>query len=279
MQLIERVWRTLPEGAKAKVRGVLAAQRIGRLPEPDPRLRDFDTIFDVPTEMSFEERLFLYALVRGTRPSRILEIGTSQGGSAAIFAAALEANGAPGIVVGIDPMPRIELPDEAFHARFHLVTGESPGAIAQAVEAAGGPFDLVLVDGMHIYQQAAADVGGALPFMAPDGYLLFHDSFHFGVSEAIREALEADPTLIDCGYVCNQPRRVGDLLTHAGFRLVRRGPEVVDVLALVKPVWDEVQLPPPHDPDLRNHDIYWCEYVEPCDWCAKRGLGITTTTA
>ena len=30
----------------------------------------------------------------------------------------------------------------------------------------GGPFDLVLVDGIHIYQQAADDLAGALPFMA-----------------------------------------------------------------------------------------------------------------
>ena len=110
---------------------------------------------------------------------------------------------------------------------------------------------------------------GALPFMAEQGYLLFHDSFHFGVSEAIREALEADPTLHDCGYVCARPRRVGDLLTHSGFRLVRRGPPIVDMEAIVKPVWDEVDRPPPHDPDLRNHDIYYCEYVEPCAYCVR----------
>ncbi len=218
--------------------------------------------------MTFEERLFLYALVRGTAPKRVLEIGTSQGGSAAIFAAALEANGS-GLVVGIDPAPRIDLPGDVFHDRFHLITGESPGAIEKASEIAGGLFDLVLIDGMHIYQQAADDLAGALPFMADHAYILFHDSFHYGVSEAIREAIESDPTLHDCGYVCAQPRTVGLLLTHGGFRLVRRGAAAIDVEAMVKPAWDHFDLPVPHDPDLRNHDIYYCEYVQPCAHCRK----------
>ena len=278
MDLLSRAWHALPEGVRAKAREAAASRNIGRIPVRDERLDPISVILDAPTEMSFEERLFLYALVRGTAPQRILEIGTSQGGSAAIFAGALEANGS-GLVVGIDPLPRIELPDEVFHGRFHLVTGESPASIDEAARIAGGPFDLVLIDGMHIYQQAADDVAGALPHMAEQGYLLFHDSFHFGVSEAIREAIEADPTLHDCGYVCSQPRRVGFLLTHAGFRLVRRGAPIVDVEAMVKPVWDEINLSPPHDPDLRNHDIYFCEYVEPCAYCRRERDSLTPTSA
>jgi predicted O-methyltransferase YrrM len=289
VDVIKKVWHALPVPVQHKVRSRLAALDIGRirvrdanlasveeqlrtaqaeLAAVDHRLDDLTVVLDAPTEMSEDERLFLYALVRGTKPERVLEIGTSRGGSAAVFAAALEANG-KGIVVGIDPLPRIEVPDEQFHGRFHLVTGESPGAVAEALEIAGGPFDLVLIDGMHIYQQTADDLAGALPAMADQAYVLFHDSFHFGVSEAIREGIEREPSLVDCGYVCNEPRRVGDLLTHAGFRLLRRGAPTVDMEAIVKPVWDEVDLRPPHDLDLRNHDIYYCEYVERCAYCLR----------
>ena len=257
-----------PPRCATRIKDLLAQHDIGRLSSRPAAIESMDVIVEAPTEMSLDERLFLYSLVRGSAPATVLEIGTSQGGSAAIFAAALEANGA-GTVVGIDPMPRIELPEALFHGRFRLVTGESPAAIEEAARVAGAPFDLVLIDGIHIYQQAADDLAGVLPFMAPQGYVLFHDSFHFGVSEAIREAVESDPTLHDCGYVCARPRRVGDLLTHSGFRLVRRGPEVVDMEAIVKPVWDEVDRPPPHDPDLRNHDIYYCEYIEPCAYCLR----------
>ncbi len=279
MDLLNRAWQALPTSVKDRARAALASQNIGRLPVPDgerdDRLDALEIILDAPTEMSFEERLLLFALVRGTAPERVLEIGTSQGGSAAIFAAALEANG-HGTVVGIDPLPRIELADEVFHGRFTLITGESPGAIAEASEAAGGRFDLALIDGMHIYQQAADDIAGVLPFLTDDAYLLFHDSFHYGVSEAIREAVEANDELVDCGYVCSVPRRVGYLLTHAGFRLVRRGAPVVDVTELVRPVWDEIGLKPPHDPDLRNHDIYFCEYVEPCAYCRRERDALPT---
>jgi predicted O-methyltransferase YrrM len=268
MDLTTRAWTALPASVRTRIKDLLAQHDIGRLSSHDPRLDALEVILDAPTEMSFDERLFLFALVRGTAPQRVLEIGTSQGGSAAIFAAALEANGS-GTVVGIDPMPRIELPDDLFHGRFQLVTGESPAAIPEAASRVDGPFDLVLVDGIHIYQQAADDLAGALPHMASTGYLLFHDSFHFGVSEAIREAIEADPTLHDCGYVCARPRRVGDLLTHSGFRMVRRGAPVVDMESIVKPVWDEIDRRPPHDPDLRNHDIYYCEYIEPCAYCMR----------
>lgn len=269
MDLLGRTWRALPEPVRARAKAVLASQNIGRLPVRDERLDGIEVILDAPTEMTFEERLFLYALVRGTAPRRVLEIGTSQGGSALIFASAMEANGS-GTVVGIEPMPRVEIPDEQFKGRFELVTGESPGAVAEASELAGGLFDLVLIDGMHIYSQAAADIAGALPFLADQAYLLFHDAFHFGVSEAIREAIEADPDLHDCGYVCARPRTVGNLLTHGGFRLVRRGTSAIDVEALVKPVWDSFDLPVPHDPDLRDHDIYFCEAVKPCAYCVRQ---------
>src|SRR5690349_21516122 len=146
MDLLGRTWRALPEPVRTRAKAVLASQNIGRLPVRDERLDGIEVILDAPTEMTFEERLFLYALVRGTAPRRVLEIGTSQGGSALIFASAMESNGS-GTVVGIDPMPRVEIPDERFKGRFHLVTGESPGAVAEASELAGGLFDLVLIDG------------------------------------------------------------------------------------------------------------------------------------
>ena len=285
MDLIGRTWRLLPLAVRARIKASLATRNIGRtdlvepaapppppsLPQASPadaRLGRLSMILDAPTEMSLDERLFLYALVRGSQPARVLEIGTSQGGSAAIIASALEDNGS-GVMAGIDPLPRIDLPPAVFNGRFHLVTDMSPNGIAEAARLVGGTFDLVLVDGAHIYQQSLDDVLGALPYTSERAYVLFHDAFHFGVSEAIREAVECDPTLHDCGYVCRRPRRVGDLLTHAGFRLVRRGPGIDDPMPWVEPVWREIGLPPPHDPDLRNHDIYVCEYVEPCDHCRK----------
>lgn len=276
MDLLGEMWRLLPTPLRTRIRAVLASRGIGRLPEARPPEgptppEPLGPLVEAPTEMSLDERLFLYALVRGTAPRRVLEIGTSQGGSAWIIASALEENGV-GELAGIEPLPRIELPFSAFHGRFQLVQGTSPEVVPEASRRLGGPFDLVLVDGIHVYEHAALDIRASLAHMSPTGYLLFHDAFHFGVSEAIREAIEREPDLYDCGYVCARPRRVGDLLTHAGLRLVRRGPPTVDINPLVAGVWTEVGSLPPHDPDLRNHDIWYCEAIRPCAYCQRQGL-------
>lgn len=271
---LRALWRKLPAPLRARAWNYLAEHNIGVLPPPPPPAAPghLGAILDAPTEMSLEERLFLYTLVRGFAPERVLEIGTSQGGSAAIIAAALEDNGR-GRVAGIDPLPRIELPQEAYHGRFSLISGFSPQVIPQAVAALGGSVDLLLVDGVHIYRQAAIDVEATLPHLSESAYILFHDAFHFGVSEAIRESVERHPQLHDCGYVCSRPRPVGDLLTHAGFRLVRVGAPVVDIEPLVAEVWSEAGKRPPHDPDLRNHDVWYCAMVEPCEYCSRQGNG------
>ena len=269
--VLKKVWHLLPLSVRNRVRATLAAHDIGRMhAQPAGDLGHLGIIANAPSEMSLDERLFLYSLIRGRNPRRVLEIGTSQGGSAAIIAAALEDNDGDGRIIGIDPMPRIELDPAVFHGRFDLVTGKSPEAVTQAAERAGAPFDIVLIDGIHIYQQAADDLAASLPFATPDAYFLFHDSFHFGVSEAIREAVERHPDLHDCGYVCSRPRRVGDLLTHAGFRLLRRGGAIVDPTPLVAPLWREVNAAPPHDPALRNHDIWYCDAIEPCNYCVAQ---------
>jgi predicted O-methyltransferase YrrM len=278
VDVLGRAWRLLPEFARSRVKTSLAARNIGRLDvlpadanlsASDEQLGRLRVVLDAPTEMSLEERLFLYSLVRGLHPARVLEIGTSRGGSAAIIASAMEENES-GMLVGIDPMAHIELPFATFKGRFHLVSDVSPNGIGEAARLAGRGFDLVLIDGPHTHQQSLDDILGVLPHTSERAFILLHDAFHFGVSEAIRETVERDPTLHDCGYVCRQPRRVGDLLTHAGFRLLRRGPAIDDPTPWVEPIWREVGLAPPHAPDLRNHDIYVCVFLEPCEHCRKQ---------
>lgn len=83
-------------------------------------------IFCVDNHMSIEERLLLYALVRGTRTQRVLEIGSQFGASASVIAAALQDAGG-GIVVGVDPAPRIDVRQRRYFGRLRLVRKASPG--------------------------------------------------------------------------------------------------------------------------------------------------------
>jgi predicted O-methyltransferase YrrM len=224
--LPKRLRRTLKASlndAQAQVRRI--RNRLKR-----PNLFRMDTaervgiVYSAPSEMSISERLFLYSLVRGTRPIRVIEIGSRRGGSACIMAAAMEDSGQGlGLIVGVDPEPIITVPQRLFYKRFRLISKPSPDALPEARELAGGPFDLALIDGLHIYDQAKLDLEGILPHMSDNSYLLLHDAFHYGVTQAVSEALERHPLLHDCGYVCARPAVRGlGVMAYGGFRLLHK---------------------------------------------------------
>jgi predicted O-methyltransferase YrrM len=233
-------------------------------------------VYGAPTDMSVDEKLFLYSFVRGFRPQRSLEIGVAMGGSALITANAMEENGV-GMHVGVDPTPNLKVAWRDLHARFKLIAGRSPEAIPEARAAAGGPFEFVLIDGLHRYDQVRTDITAILPHLADGAYLLFHDAFHYGVAAAIREAIEASLSLVDCGYPCRTANVYADPVTpYNGFRLLRWtaaavAPRSVDVEQVLEPIYVEHRRPrPPCRADLLNHDIWYCKAVSPCEYCRSK---------
>jgi len=108
-------------------------------------------------------------------------------------------------------------------------------------------------------------------------YLLFHDAFHYGVATAIREAVEANPALVDCGYPCRTANVYADPVTpYNGFRLLRWtaapvAPRSVDVEQVLDPIYAEHKRPrPPYRTDMLNHDIWYCRAVSPCEYCRTK---------
>ena len=155
--------------------------------------------------MLHPERVVLHALVRGLRPSRVLEIGTHKGGSTMIMCAALDEVGA-GVIVCVEPNPVIE-PDiwARVSHRASLIVGVSPDALNEALEAAGGPFDLVFVDGDHSTESVRRDIESMLPLLAPGAYLVFHDAHYWQVEAAIEQSVVASSgALVDCGMVSTE---------------------------------------------------------------------------
>jgi len=262
-QAVRRVRKTVKRGWKG-FQDRLSLPHLNRMNSSER----VGIVYRVPSEMSIEERLFLFALIRGIRPQRVLEIGSRHGGSAAIISCAMEDNGR-GRVIGIDPGPEITVRKSFFHGRFHLITRPSPEAIAEAYEVAQGQFDVLFIDGLHTHRQCAADLAGALPYLAEGAYVLFHDAFHFGVSEAVREALEANPRLHDCGYMCVRPYTDEPLLSYRGLRMLRYATNpVADPQPLIVEGYQEVGLTPPvPHPDLLDHDGWYCRHFEPCPYC------------
>ena len=284
MSLKKTAKALVPKSLRAPVKRAMAgtkrtaARMMHRLRRPNLyRLSSSErvgVVYAAPSEMSVPERLFLYSLVRGILPERILEIGSRHGGSASIMAAALEDAPAyirsSGVIVGVDPAPEIRVPRRAFFGRFRLIEKPSPEALDEAREVAGGPFDFALVDGIHIYDQVRKDLAGLLPHMSDGAFILFHDAFHFGLSEALREYLEFEPGLQDCGYVCARPAVLrGGPVAYGGFRMLRVSRErVVDPQPIIERVCkSKGQTVPAQDRTLINHDAWYCRTFTPCEYC------------
>jgi len=226
--------------------------------------------YTAPSDMRLDERMYLYSFVRGFRPQRALEIGVLRGGSACVIANAMEDNG-HGIIVGIDPQPSIEVPKRRYHGRFHLLARSSPEGLAEASQIAGGLFDFVFIDGLHMYRQVLRDIEGVLPLLCEGAYILFHDAFHYGVASAVKESIAGNSRLHDCGYPCRTPRMDYDQLTpYNGVRLVRySNTDICDAHQVVAPYYQaEGKIPPPPSPEVSDHDQWFCRTHSPCARCS-----------
>jgi predicted O-methyltransferase YrrM len=184
----------------------------------------FGTIHDAPVHMLPPERVLLYALVFGLRPARCLEIGTLYGGSAMITVAALDDVG-HGSLVCVDPNPQVT--PEAWSGVAHratLLQGSSPDILAEARRAAGGPFDLALIDGDHSHAGVVRDVMGVMDVLADGGHMLMHDAHYVEVRDGVDEVLHERATeLIDCGMLssASTPDAHSETVEWGGIRVLR----------------------------------------------------------
>jgi len=191
-------------------------------------LETLNVIRWAPVWMSRAERLLLYTLIFALRPSRYLEIGTFQGGSALVAKTAMDASSSTGKIICIDPQPQID-PEhwQQLESRTTLLTGYSPAILPQAQAVAGGPFDFVLIDGDHTYDGVRRDAQGILPHLTDNAYLLFHDSLFADVARGLDDfARENADHVVDCGTltreVTYQARPDGEAVRWGGLRLMQK---------------------------------------------------------
>jgi cephalosporin hydroxylase len=163
----------------------------------------FNVVHTAPAWLTIQERILIYALVAALQPTRVLEIGTFHGGSTLIISAALDDLGSAAPLLCVDPEPQVDPADWAMvKHRATMIRGRSPDALAAAREAAGGPFDFVLIDGDHSQDGVARDIVGVVPTLADDSHLLLHDALYWRVQEGIVRGLEATPdSFEDAGVV------------------------------------------------------------------------------
>jgi cephalosporin hydroxylase len=217
--------------------------------------KNINSVYFHPSDMCESDRIMLYALVRGMRPERVLEIGARWGGSARIISSALEDSGF-GQAVGIDPEPQAFRPTPAdLFNRYMLMTGYSPEAIPAAAAQLGGKIDFAFIDAMHTHDHVLADFTGVVPHLSKRSHVLLHDTFHVGINAAIMEVLSANPSFVDCGFVTRYPE-IGDApVAYQGLRLIRTGPVEGD--ELISESFTRAGRVPDASPTLYNWDAHW----------------------
>ena len=221
-------------------------------------------MFHEPTDMCATDRIMLYALVRGLRPERALEIGVRWGGSARIISNAMEDNGA-GQIVGLDPDNTVFRPGAAeLHGRYRFCVGYSPQDVPRAVAMLDGPLDFAFIDALHTHDASYADFKAVIPFMAPGAHILLHDTYHQGIDAAVREVIAETPGCVDCGFLTRSPEIKLPVL-YQGLRLVRFGDPDIDTKKLIQDAClRNGSKPPTLHPYYNNWD----------DWANGEGLGV-----
>lgn len=227
-------------------------------------------IYSAPTHLSTSERLVLYTTVRGTLPRRVLEIGTNLGGSAAIMAAAME-DGGIGRIIGLDPTPRVDPTHPDYYGRFELIKRPAPEGIREAAKAAGGSFDLVFYDGPNLYTEATRILTEVIPHLTDPAYLIVDNGFHYGVHQAVSELIEKQPQFHDCGFLSVKLGMQDRYAAYNGLRLVRfDSNKVADPQPVIERQYRSAgRVPPQFDPEILDHDGFWCRVVRKCPKCAR----------
>ena len=130
---------------------------------------------------------FLFGLVRGLRPGRVLELGTNLGVGAAHLAGALalnEADGAaPGRLVTLEGAPALAALARGALARLghevgrdgrvRIEVGPFAGTLPAVLD--GEPYDLVFVDGHHHADAALGYLDTIGPHLAPGAVVVLDD--------------------------------------------------------------------------------------------------------
>lgn len=131
---------------------------------------------------------FLFHLVRTLAPRSCLEVGTGIGISATYQAAALELNGAGGLIT-VDTTEHARAAERSFaelglSPRASLVVDAPGEGIARAIER-GGPFGLVLLDADHTENGTVRDFDAIAPHLS-DGAVIVVDDI--GWTDEMRRA-------------------------------------------------------------------------------------------
>lgn len=127
----------------------------------------------------YKPALMLYLLIRATKPSSVIELGTNVGISSAYIGAALKTNGQNGKITTLDASPyRQRLAEELHHKlgidNISYVEGLFTDTLPPSLDNLGS-VDLAFIDGHHQYQPTIDYFEEILKYSTPDTVFVFDD--------------------------------------------------------------------------------------------------------
>lgn len=144
----------------------------------------------------------------GIKVRSYLEIGVAAGGTTFLFDHFFK----PENMVLVDDNKHHKAglrPDILKHVPAHEIIGRSADESSVAAAAALAPYDVIVIDGDHLYTGVKIDTLLYLPMLRKGGFLVLHDSAlpEWGVERVVRE-LKLDPSVEFIGeYVSSNHTR------------------------------------------------------------------------
>jgi len=145
-------------------------------------LNELDDSYTKISEMSFDERAFLNAVILRNSPKKLLEIGVSSGGSSVVILNAIK-NVPEAKLYSIDlydywykdkSKKTGYFVDNYLHlkSKWELFTGS---LTLKFIEQIGNGIDFCLIDTAHVNPGEIFDVLMVLPFLRDNATIVFHD--------------------------------------------------------------------------------------------------------
>lgn len=149
------------------------------------------------------EGKILYALIRATRPSSVLELGTYAGCSTAHIEAALKKN-RKGSLTTVDNLHDGKEIANDTGKRVEVVNEEAIAYLKKTRTS----YDMIIEDLTHERDQVTEAWTYGPKRLAEGGWMLSHDAMHFIVGQAVREGIEA-AGIDDALYLLTEPADCG----------------------------------------------------------------------
>lgn len=171
--------------------------------QPNPRIKEIykDGFIQIGKDkiklssaISPAEGFHLYDLIKSNKYKDILEIGMANGMSGMYMAQALEENG-EGHLTSVDPFQDTQWKSAGLYNiekagladRHTLIQKKSYEAMPQLL-AEEKQFDLIFIDGMHLFDYTLVDMFYAILLCRKGGAIVVDDILHRGPSKVIKYA-------------------------------------------------------------------------------------------